>query len=191
MYYSSVEMILLLQYNSDCYTTIFFNTHREFSSNHMRVTVLALFAAVIATIQIPLTNAQADPCASPTITMGPTQTNVGGTEGNDIIKGNALNNQIFAKGGDDIVCGGGGHDLINGGLGDDELYGQDGNDLLYGVDHADLLDGGLGRDVLFGGLGPDTIFGGEDGDVIFEGESDQNEGDLTIGRRSEEHTSEL
>ncbi|MFK7751605.1 MAG: calcium-binding protein [Sedimentitalea sp.] len=65
-----------------------------------------------------------------------------GTTGDDILDGNARNDDIF---GDD---------------GNDTISGRGGNDRLFGEGDNDILNGGRGDDTLFGGSGGDTLRGG-------------------------------
>jgi Ca2+-binding RTX toxin-like protein len=62
-----------------------------------------------------------------------------GTDGNDLLTGTAL------------------ADEMHGGLGNDRLVGLDGNDFLYGESGNDFLIGGLGDDLLDGGDGYDRV----------------------------------
>jgi Ca2+-binding RTX toxin-like protein len=80
----------------------------------------------------------------------------------NIITGDARNEQINAGGGNDIVNAGAGNDLIYGDWGDDIIDGGDGNDLIYG---------GGGDDTLSGGAGDDTfrVTGSYSADCTFEG----------------------
>lgn len=73
-----------------------------------------------------------------------------------IVQGNALDNKISTKAGNDIALGGNGNDLINGGGGDDILFGGKANDTLIG---------GAGSDVFVLALnnGVDVIRGYQDG----------------------------
>lgn len=64
--------------------------------------------------------------------------NLMGSNGHDVLGGDALAN---------VLTGLNGNDLLNGRAGNDTLYGGDGNDTLYG---------GAGADALFGGEGIDT-----------------------------------
>ncbi|MCQ8186310.1 hypothetical protein NOG11_13050 [Parvularcula sp. BGMRC 0090] len=77
-----------------------------------------------------------------------------GNDGNDILTGDALAEQLV---------GGLGNDTLSGEGGDDELFGGAGNDYLLGGAGDDLLSGGKGLyDVLDGGEGADTyLFGDE------------------------------
>ncbi len=92
-----------------------------------------------------------------------------GTQGDDKILGNILN---------DTLNGGDGNDVLLAGSGDDILYGEAGNDTLYGEDGDDLLDGGAGNDtledkqgqnILRGGLGDDTLKSTSTGTNTLEG----------------------
>ncbi|RUS60987.1 calcium-binding protein [Pseudorhodobacter sp. E13] len=98
-----------------------------------------------------------------------------GTDGNDILRGNASDNSlnggagddlVFGYRGDDALNGGPGDDLISGGLDDDTLIGGSGDDLLVGAAVDDSLQGGAGEDLLSGGEGDDTLEGGADDDFL-------------------------
>ncbi|ORF09532.1 hypothetical protein BGI03_00695 [Snodgrassella alvi] len=103
---------------------------------------------------------------------------IGGTAGDDVLKGwdsndviaggpgndklyggNGLDN-LFGGKGDDELYGENGNDYLSGGAGNDKLYGGDGNDILVGGDGDDYLEGGSGYDILIGGPGNDTLKGG-------------------------------
>ncbi len=112
------------------------------------------------------------------------------TNGDDILIGSQLYDQIFSKGGsdsvtglagDDELYGEGQDDTLDGGTGDDFVHGGSGDDFLYGRDGNDTLDGSLNDDWLFGGGEDDTLWGGGGSDHIFGGgETDtilHNEGD--------------
>ena len=60
-------------------------------------------------------------------------------DGNDLVRGGAL---------DDYVEAGGGDDVLSGGLGDDHLYGEAGNDLFEHVGGSDQFYGGSGNDMV-------------------------------------------
>jgi Ca2+-binding RTX toxin-like protein len=112
--------------------------------------------------------------------------NATGTQGNDVIRGNYLNNILIGEGGDDTIYGGEGNDTIWGESGDDILYGEAGNDILAGGDGFDKLYGGAGNDTLYGQAGGDILYGGADNDQynIFNPSSSiveyQNEGFDTV-----------
>ena len=73
--------------------------------------------------------------------------NLYGSQFNDTLTGNALNN---------LLHGGAGNDTINGGAGADTLIGSSGNDTMNGGDGADRISGDSGNDILSGGAGNDT-----------------------------------
>lgn len=80
--------------------------------------------------------------------------NLWGNNGDDIIKGGALGDELVGGGGDDVIYGGGGDDLVTGQGGDDVLYGEDDDDFLsaadglHDPDESDAAWGGPGDDVL-------------------------------------------
>ena len=73
-----------------------------------------------------------------------------GTQGDDVINGNAANNKLV------------------GGAGNDRLYGGAGDDRLEGGDGDDILDGGSGTDVMIGGAGNDIYHVDSASDVVVE-----------------------
>ncbi len=88
-----------------------------------------------------------------------------GTDADDVLVGDALentitgglgNDSIDGLGGDDEIIGGQNNDTIEGGEGDDYILGNEGNDTINGEDGRDIIYGGSG-DAIFGGLGDDTI----------------------------------
>jgi len=70
--------------------------------------------------------------------------NVTGSQGTDVMRGDAAANVLF---------GGGSTDLLFGGDGDDWLLGGDGDDWLAGEGGANVLDGGTGSNVCADGNG--------------------------------------
>ena len=74
--------------------------------------------------------------------------NLYGSQFNDTLTGNALDN---------LVHGGAGNDTINGGAGADTLIGSSGNDTMNGGDGADRISGDSGNDILSGGAGNDVF----------------------------------
>ena len=104
-----------------------------------------------------------------------------GTDGADLIRGTAADEQILALGGadnvragdgNDFVDGGEGADRIRGGDGDDELFGAGGADDIRGEDGDDFIRGGDGSDRIRGGDGADTITGDDGNDDIRAGDGD-------------------
>jgi Ca2+-binding RTX toxin-like protein len=73
--------------------------------------------------------------------------NLTGTDANDNLRGDALDNLIIARGGDDFITGRGGDDTMIGSSGDDILRGGEGADHHVGgagIDTADYRDVSLG-----------------------------------------------
>jgi Ca2+-binding RTX toxin-like protein len=64
---------------------------------------------------------------------------------------------LLGDAGDDLLLGRTGNDRLDGGAGNDTLFGDAGDDVITGGDGIDRLDGGLGYDVLTGGSGRDTF----------------------------------
>ncbi len=105
--------------------------------------------------------------------------NAVGGRGDDMIRGNTVNNHLSGGIGFDTLVGGYGRDTLFGGQGDDRLYGHtDGDaseeftveaDTLFGGQGNDFLYGGNGNDVLEGGDGIDDLFGGRDHDRLIAG----------------------
>ncbi|NPV87281.1 MAG: hypothetical protein HPY45_14885 [Anaerolineae bacterium] len=99
-------------------------------------------------------------------------TSVFGSDGDDTLTGNSLDNEIYGRGGNDTIRGGAGSDWLvgDGGEaaalreqeqegpieGDDTIYGEEGDDVLFGNGGDDSLSGGAGNDQLFGDDGTDT-----------------------------------
>ena len=86
--------------------------------------------------------------------------NIVSGDGNDILTGNALDNELRGMRGTDQISGGDGNDRLYGGAGDDALAGGIG---------TDLLDGGIGADQMTGGDGNDSYIVDDAGDVVNEG----------------------
>jgi Ca2+-binding RTX toxin-like protein len=101
-----------------------------------------------------------------------TETNYTGTNGSDLIVGNALNNIIDGGAGNDVIAGGAGDDILFGGDGNDAISGGDGNDVVDAGNGNNLVDGGSGNDTIFAGDGNDILSGGSGDDTIFGGEGD-------------------
>jgi Ca2+-binding RTX toxin-like protein len=92
-----------------------------------------------------------------------------GSDGNDILTGNAFNNEIYGGEGRDSVNGANGADTLDGGDGDDRLLGGNDDDLLLGAAGNDSLDAGAGNDQLYGDDGHDTLNGGTGEDTLSGG----------------------
>ena len=104
-----------------------------------------------------------------------------GTDGDDVMEGDAYDNimagragndRMYGNDGNDEIAGGNGDDLLNGGGGDDRLNGDNGNDTLDGGEGNDRLDGGDGNDTLNGGDGADILAGGTGDDTYIVGDND-------------------
>ncbi|MBJ7519337.1 MAG: hypothetical protein JHC84_06550 [Solirubrobacteraceae bacterium] len=104
-----------------------------------------------------------------------------GTEGDDILVGSRLADQLEGLGGNDTLRGFRGNDRLFGGPGNDTLEGGANNDLADGGEGDDRIStqsgddtliGGLGNDVLFGGTGNDRLDGGEGNDYLDGGDGD-------------------
>lgn len=84
--------------------------------------------------------------------------NVAGTDFEDQIVGDAVDNVLEGLGGVDVLRGGDGDDIIRGGDGDDlQIIGDAGDDRLYGDAGDDLLRGAGGVDSFDGGDGFDRV----------------------------------
>lgn len=101
-----------------------------------------------------------------------------GSNYNDTLTGNDLDNSIEGWSGNDVLIGGKGYDTLSGSDGKDmlqggddadSLYGGSGNDVLQGGDGDDWLDGGSGNDLLLGGAGNDTLLEGDGNDKLTGG----------------------
>lgn len=84
------------------------------------------------------------------IAYGTVIENAIGTQGDDVIQGNAANNKLVGGGGNDQLYGGAGDDRLEGGTGDD------------------ILDGGSGTDTMIGGSGNDIYHVDSASDVVIE-----------------------
>lgn len=93
-----------------------------------------------------------------------------GSEGDDVIVGNAWGDSIEGAQGDDEISGGASDDVLIGGFGGDVLHGDAGNDTLAGGNGSDQLLGGIDDDLVFGEIGNDTLYGGSGGDQLFGGD---------------------
>jgi Ca2+-binding RTX toxin-like protein len=67
------------------------------------------------------------------------------------------------------AVGGSGNDLLRGNSLDNMLTGSSGHDILIGNAGDDQLLGGFGRDILIGGLNLDVLKGGSDDDILIAG----------------------
>jgi Ca2+-binding RTX toxin-like protein len=83
--------------------------------------------------------------------------------------GNALANNIYGNAGNDVLDGKAGDDYVYGNAGDDTLTGGVGNDLLYGGAGNDVMTGGKGDDIYYIDNKDDKIteLSGQGVDLIF------------------------
>lgn len=113
------------------------------------------------------------------------------TESADNYSGNASDNVINARGGNDMVRGNDGNDYIEGGAGNDSLFGNNQNDTLIGGLGTDSLNGGTGDDVLdgrsdsaadtlVGGAGSDTYLFGRGGGIDITDETGATTSDVDV-----------
>jgi Ca2+-binding RTX toxin-like protein len=89
-----------------------------------------------------------------------------GSNGNDVLTGNDLANQILG------VAPAGTAGVRPGPAGNDALVGNGGNDLLFGAEGNDFEAGGAGNDLLLGAAGNDYIIGQTGADNFNSGEGD-------------------
>lgn len=86
--------------------------------------------------------------------------------GNNIILGSPVADQISAGAGNDIICAIGGDDVVDGQAGNDRILGGAGNDTLFGGTGNDLISGEGGKDQIHGNDGNDCGFGGSENDAL-------------------------
>lgn len=106
------------------------------------------------------------------------------TDGGDLIKAGAGDDQIISDRGGDTIFGGSGMDFIKSLRGSKELYGDDGTDVLVAMRHTSVLDGGDDVDILAGDLskGADHVMTGGTGNDLFwlANVSDEKTSNVTI-----------
>lgn len=83
-----------------------------------------------------------------------------GTEGADLMQGEARPDALRGLGGGDTLVGAGAGDWLSGDADNDLVSGEDGNDTLWGGTGDDTLDGGVGGDLIEGGEGADILIAG-------------------------------
>jgi Ca2+-binding RTX toxin-like protein len=105
---------------------------------------------------------------------GPDHVVLGGTPGNDVIRGGRGMDTLWGDGGDDILDGGDEADQVHGGDGDDIItdHGTPAGaaDFLRGDNGNDVISNGAGNDIVFGGAGQDFFIVGPDFTEVFAGE---------------------
>jgi Ca2+-binding RTX toxin-like protein len=82
---------------------------------------------------------------------------INGNNGNNLLIGTNLADNIHGFGGNDLVLGRAGNDFLDGGIGFDRIFGHAGKDFLFGRAGNDILDGGVGADRMEGGAGNDLF----------------------------------
>lgn len=107
---------------------------------------------------------------------GPDHVVLGGTAGNDTLKGGRGMDTLWGDGGNDHLDGGDEADQVHGGDGDDiiEDHGTPAGaaDFLRGDAGNDVISNGTGNDLVFGGTGQDFFIVGPDFTEVFAGEGD-------------------
>lgn len=82
---------------------------------------------------------------------------ISGGDGDDVIYGD-LADEPGAATDDDIIYGDAGNDEIHGGAGDDLIFGGEGDDVIYGDAGDDMMVAGAGVDLYSGGEGEDKLY---------------------------------
>ncbi|MBP1807421.1 peroxidase family protein [Rubellimicrobium aerolatum] len=116
---------------------------------------------------------------------------LGGTEGNDTLRGDLGIDALWGDGGNDYlnagqesdqVFGGDGDDIIEDPFGDNFLRGERGNDVISSARGINLLFGGEGSDAAFLGQDASEVFGDEGNDFILGGSG----ADLLMGNEGDD-----
>jgi Ca2+-binding RTX toxin-like protein len=94
---------------------------------------------------------------------------MGGTEGNDRIRGGGGIDTIWGDGGNDRLEGGGDNDSIIGGAGNDIITDSFGDDIIKGGDGHDFINAGPGLNLILAGAGSDFVVTGNDISEVFAG----------------------
>ncbi len=89
-----------------------------------------------------------------------------GRGGNDVIFGGREDDRLAGGEGRDYILGGRGDDLIDGGAGRDFVRGGSGNDTIHGRDGNDRIFASRGDDAVFGGAGNDWVLAGSGNDIV-------------------------
>ncbi|MEO1291595.1 MAG: pre-peptidase C-terminal domain-containing protein [Pseudomonadota bacterium] len=95
-----------------------------------------------------------------------------GGDGADTLLGNNGDDDLIGGAGDDTLFGGAGNDILRGQAGDDRLFGQAGDDIGFGGGGEDELWGQAGHDRLYGHSAADLILGQNGNDRVFGGGGD-------------------
>jgi len=130
------------------------------------------YSSATGGVTIDLSNTGAQNTGSSGIDTVTNVENVIGSAYDDIITGDAGNNNIKSGSGADTIDGGGGDDWIQYGAGGDTVHGGDGNDTIDDANDVDLgnyvdtLYGDAGNDTIYGSSGADTLYGGTGNDTL-------------------------
>ena len=126
---------------------------------------------------------------------GPDHVVLGGTAGNDILRGGRGMDTLWGDGGDDRLDGGDEADQVHGGDGDDIITDHGtptgAADFLRGDAGNDVISNGAGNDLVFGGTGQDFFIVGPDFTEVFAGEGDDfilggNGSDMLLGNEGDD-----
>lgn len=103
----------------------------------------------------------------------------GGGKGNNILRGGAGNDELFANKNDELYGEEGDDFLYSDGQGNNLLDGGEGNDIIF-PDRNDTVDGGIGDDIIFAGRGANTFTGGLGKDTFWIANVELPENPTTI-----------
>lgn len=129
------------------------------------VVIIAVTLSMVVLVVVS-NSGGADPPPPSVVPPGCTEV---GTEGRDIMSGNAKEDHICSLGGNDYIASNGHADTLHAGNGSDTAVGGKGRDLIMGNAGSDRLfaiDQVDSNDVIRGGAGNDRCFG-EHGDHFF------------------------
>ena len=96
------------------------------------------------------------------------------SENDDVVPGLEGDNQIFAKGGNDLVTLGDGTQMVDAGAGDDTVITGSGDDVIITGIGADTVDAGAGNDIITSSGDNNRLTGGAGDDIINGGTGDDN-----------------
>ncbi|MHB8149271.1 MAG: VCBS domain-containing protein [Desulfobulbia bacterium] len=96
------------------------------------------------------------------------------SENDDVIPGLEGDNQIFAKGGNDLITLGEGIHMVDAGAGDDTVTTESGDDVIITGIGADTVDAGAGNDIITSSGDNNRLTGGAGDDILNGGTGDDN-----------------
>ncbi|WP_397409912.1 peroxidase family protein [Polaromonas sp.] len=120
---------------------------------------------------------------------------LGGTAGNDTLRGGNGIDTLWGDAGNDRLDGGNEADQVHGGDGDDIITDlgtpAGGADFLHGDEGNDVISSGMGNDLVFGGGGNDFIVTGDDFTEVFASRGDDfvlggNGSDVLMGNEGDD-----